>query len=167
MRLFGEALEIPGASFLLPKRLLLAYIHCMARSPLSRAVGLSIALLAGLSASSLALAHGYAHHRLHEEAAHEAEHHRGGSHSASAALPLGVGLEVEQAHDSEDHGHPQLSHAVSMRVDLPLLIIPALPANFAAEIALVSSTSLLLTAAPARAGPPDAPPRQPRAPPLG
>jgi hypothetical protein len=103
---------------------------------------------------------------LHKEAAHKDEHHRGESHAVSAALRPGVDLELGVAHDSDDHGHPLVSHAVSMRVDLPLLVIAALPANFAAEIALVSSTSLLLTAAPARAGPPDAPPRQPRAPPL-
>lgn len=139
----------------------------MARSPLSHAVRASIAILVSVSAPSLALSHGYAHYRLHEQAAHEAEHHHGASHSASAAAPLGLGPEIERAHDAEDHGHPQLSHAVSVRVDLPLLLIPALAASIAAEIALVSSTSLLLTAAPARAGPPDAPPRQPRAPPLG
>jgi hypothetical protein len=139
----------------------------MARSPFSRAVRASIAILVSVSAPSLALSHGYAHHRLDEQAAHEAEHHHGASHSASAALPLGLGSEIEQAHDFEDHGHPQLSHAVSVRVDLPLLILPALPVKLGAEIALASSTSLLLTAAPARAGPPDAPPRQPRAPPPG
>jgi hypothetical protein len=139
----------------------------MARSPFSRAVRASIAILVSVSAPSLALSHGYAHHRLDEQAAHEGEHHHGASHSASAALPFGLGSEIEQAHDSEDHSHPQVSHAVSIRVDLPVLFVPTLPANFAAEIALVSSTSLLLTAAPARAGPPDAPPRQPRAPPLG
>lgn len=124
-------------------------------------------MLVGLSAPSLALAHGYAHHRSHEEAAHDGEHHRGESHAASAALRLDISHEVEPAHDSEEHGHPQVSHAVSIRVDLPLFVIPVLAANFSAEIDLVSSTSLLLTAAPARAGPPDAPPRQPRAPPLG
>jgi hypothetical protein len=138
----------------------------MGRSPFSRAVGLLIAIAAGLYAPSLAVAHGYAHHRLYEAAAHEDEHHRGGPHAVSAVLRPGVYLELGVAHDSEDHGHPLLSHAVSMRVDLPLLVIAAPPANFAAEIALVSSTSLLLTAAPARPGPPDAPPRQPRAPPL-
>lgn len=152
---------------ILPKLRVLAYIHCMARSPFSRAVGLAIAMLVGLSAPSLALAHGYAHHRLHEEAAHEAEHQHGGSHAAAAPLGVGTGPAVEPAHDSEDHGHPQLSHAVSMRVEFPLFVVPALLASFAVQTELVSSTSLLLTAAPARAGPPDAPPRQPRAPPLG
>lgn len=124
-------------------------------------------MLVGLSAPSLALAHGYAHHRLHEDAEHEAEHHRAASHAPSAALRSGVSPEIEPPHDSEEHGHPQLSHAVTMRVDLPFLVLPVLAANFPAEIDLVSSTSLLLTAAPARAGPADAPPRQPRAPPLG
>jgi len=119
-----------------------------------------MAMLVAFSAPSIALAHGYAHHRLHEEAAHEAEHHGWTSHDA-------IGLVVGVPHDSEDHGHAQVSHAVSLRVELPLLVPPALAAYFPVEIMLVGRTSLLLTAAPARAGPPDAPPRQPRAPPLG
>lgn len=139
----------------------------MRRSPFSRAVGLLIATLVGFSAPSLALAHGYAHHRLHEDAEHEAEHRRGAPHAPSATMRLGLNLEIEPPHDSEEHGHPQLSHAVTTRVDLPFFVLPVLAANFPAEIDLVSSTSLLLSAAPARAGPADAPPRQPRAPPLG
>lgn len=139
----------------------------MGRSPLSRVVGLLIAVLVGLSTSSLALAHGYAHRRLHEESTHESGHHQSEFGRVPGALHAGIRVEVGPVHDSEDHAHPQLSDAVSGRADLKVFVAPVLPAIFPAEIDLANSTSLLLTAAPARAGPPDAPPRQPRAPPLG
>jgi hypothetical protein len=136
----------------------------MGRSPLSRVVALLIALLVALSTSGLALAHGYAHHRLHEEGTHESEHHQAGL-GVLASAQHDISVAIEPAHDSKDHVHPQLSDAVSSRADLKLFVASPPPVNYSAQTRVTDSTSLLLTSAPARAGPPGAPPRQPRAPP--
>ena len=137
----------------------------MRRSLLTRVIGLLLATLVGLSAPGLGLTHGYAHHEAKEHADHEHEHRHGTSESAPVAVDDLI-VAVEGTGSSGDHGHPELSLALSGRADVALFVLPAkveLPAYVVAE----SQASLLLTAAPPRAGPPDAPPRQPRAPPLG
>lgn len=125
----------------------------MHRSLASRLAGVLIAVLVGFSAPGLALAHGYAHHESHEQGEHEGEHQRSEFQ----------GLEPE----SGDHGHPQLSQARSARIEVLLLVATVRAVSLPDEIVLVDATSMLLTAAPARAGPPDTPLPQPRAPPLG
>ena len=134
----------------------------MGRSPLFRVVAPAIAVLVGVSTSSAVLAHGYAHHRLHDEIVREDRHR-----ATSAASHHDTRVAVEAAHDFDEHAHPQLANAVSGRADLKVFIGPISAAVLPAPIELADRTSLSLTAAPARAGPPDAPPRQPRAPPLG
>jgi len=134
-------------------------------SPLSRFTGIVLAALVSLSAPGLGLAHGYAHHEARERADNGREHH----HGVSESTPSGSGeftAWVDGTGRTDDHGHPELSVARSARADLPLFVVAA---NIALSepVVVESQASLLLTAAPARAGPPHAPPRQPRAPPLG
>lgn len=143
------------------------YIVSMRRSPLSRFTGLVLAALVGISAPGLALAHGYAHHEASEHAEHEHGHeHRHATPTADeGASTVNQTGSIESAGRSGDHDHPQLSLGLSARAEIPIFVVPgtvALP-----EYVLVDSrASLLLTTAPPRAGPPDAAPRQPRAPPL-
>jgi len=139
----------------------------MRRSPVSMLIGLLIAMLAGLSAPALALAHGYAHHEAHEHAEHERAHHGSELLDDGSASHNELTLSLRGVDHPADHAHPRLFHAVSVRTDVVLFVAPALAVNLPADIVLVGTASLLLTAAPARAGPSDAPPRQPRAPPLG
>ena len=137
----------------------------MRRSFLSRLIGLVLATLVSLSAPGLGLAHGYAHHEAKEHADHEREHHHGASESTPVA-PGELTLSVAGTGSSGDHGHPELSLALSGRADVALFVLPA-KVELPPYVLVESQASLLLTAAPPRAGPPDAPPRQPRAPPLG
>ncbi|MGI9077116.1 MAG: hypothetical protein ACR2G6_07270 [Gemmatimonadaceae bacterium] len=151
----------------LPRLVALAYIERMRRSPVSCFAGLLMAMLAGLSAPSLALAHGYAHHEAHEHAEHEREHHGSEHLGPGAASHDELTASLRAADHPGDHAHPQLFRAVSVRTDVVLFVAAAPAVSLPADIVLVDAASLLLTAAPARAGPADAPPRQPRAPPLG
>lgn len=141
------------------------YIGFMRRSPHSRVIGLLLATLVGLSAPGLGLAHGYAHHEANEHTGHEREHHHGLSERAPAA-PDELIASVRGTESSGDHGHPELSLALSSRTDLAPFVL-AVKVELLAYMVVRSQASMLLTAAPPRAGPPDAPPRQPRAPPLG
>lgn len=139
----------------------------MRRSPLSRLTALVMAMLVGLSAPGLALAHGYAHHEASEHAQHEHGHghHHSGAERPGTSFSADHAPSVEPGGDSGDHAHPQLSLGLSARADSPLFVLP--PAISLPEYVLIQSrASLLLTAAPPRAGPPGAAPRQPRAPPL-
>lgn len=136
-------------------------------SVLSRITALALATLVGFSAPGLALAHGHAHHEAGEQAtvghAHE--------HADATAVPKEQGPEgralVMGANAPDNHAHPQLTLALSTRFDAPVYVAPPIPATGLTESRSDETTSLLLTAAPARASPSDAPPRQPRAPPLG
>ena len=139
----------------------------MRRLQVSRLVGSMVAVLVALSASSLPLAHAHAHHRLHDERAHEHGHDPTESHAARAPLSDAAGTEIAATHESKDHAHSQASATVSARAELKWFVGPAPAPPLITQIELTDSVSLLLTAAPARAGPPDARPRQSRAPPLG
>jgi hypothetical protein len=139
----------------------------MCRPPLSRLVGSLVTVLVALSASIVPLAHGYAHYRLHDERTHEQAHHGAELDGAQSAWHDAARVEIGATDHSDDHGHPQVSSALSGRAELKVLVGPAPAPVLIAQIELTESASLLLTAAPARAGPPDAPPRPPRAPPLG
>lgn len=143
------------------------YIVRMRRSPLSRVTGLVLATLVGISAPGLALAHGYAHHEAREHAEHEHGHEH--QHATPAAHESESSADhvasIESTGSSGDHHHPELSLGLSTRAEIPLFVVPS--AVTLPEYVLVESrASLLLTAAPPRAGPPDAAPRQPRAPPF-
>ena len=151
----------------LPGLAAVAYIEQMRRSPVSRLAGLLMAMLAGLSAPGLALAHAYAHHEAHENAEHEREHHRVEHLGQGAASHDDLTASIRAEDHTRDHAHPQLFHAVSVRTDVVLFVAAGPAVSLPADIVIVDTASLLLTAAPARASPADAPPRQPRAPPLG
>ena len=149
----------------IPRVASLHYIALMRRSSLSRFASMVLAALVSLSAPGLGLAHGYAHHEANEHAGHEREHHHGLSESAPAA-PEELIASVRGTGSSGDHGHPELSLALSSRTDLTPFVL-AVKVELLAYMVVRTQASMLLTAAPPRAGPPDAPPRQPRAPPLG
>lgn len=143
------------------------YIETMRRSLVSRIAAIAIATLVGISTPGSALAHGFAHHEASEHAERDREHrHEAGLDSTNGSHHA-LTPSVQATNDSKDHVHAQLAHAVPVRMDAPLFILPSIPASLPSEIVFVGTASLLLTAAPARAGPPGAPPRQPRAPPLG
>lgn len=143
----------------------------MGRSFASRVVALAIATLLGTYTPGLALAHGYAHHEESEHAAHDREHHHGEeSRTTDASSDASSDVSapsIRATNESKDHAHPQLAHALSVRMETPVFVLPSDRASVPNEIVFVGTASLLLTAAPARAAPPDAPPRQPRAPPVG
>jgi hypothetical protein len=137
----------------------------MRRSALSRLAGIILATLVSLSAPGLGLAHGYAHHEAMEHADDEREHH----HAATGATPLAADAlisSIDGTGSTGDHGHPELSLALSARADVGLFVLAA-KVELPPYVVVQTQASLLLTAAPPRAGPPDAPPRQPRAPPIG
>ncbi len=138
----------------------------MRRSLVSRIAALAIGTLVGISAPGLAFAHGYAHREASEHAAHEHEHHHGRTDGADEAHH-GLTWTAQAADESKDHTHPTLAHALSMRMDSPVFVLPPVPVAAPVAIVLVGTVSWRLTAAPARASPTDAPPRQPRAPPFG
>jgi len=137
----------------------------MRRSPVSCFAGLLMAMLAGFSAPGSGLAHGYAHHEAHEHS--EGEHNPGGPSGLGVGAHDELTASLRAADDTEDHAHPQLFHAVSVRADVLLFVAAAVAVSLPSDIVILDTASLLVTAAPARAGPADAPPRQPRAPPLG
>lgn len=136
------------------------YIAIMRRSPLSRLTGLFLAMLIGLSGPSLAVAHAHAHHHAAEQAEHDREHHHSGAATASAPADVSMGASGE----SGDHAHPVIVCAPSTRAELPFFIAPRATELLASTL-VPDQASLLRTAAPRQTGPPDAPPRQPRAPP--
>jgi hypothetical protein len=139
------------------------------RRPLrSRFAALLAAALVGLTAPGLALAHGHAHHEASEHATDpDHRHHHGTDERATEPGRRGAIAFVVGDDSSEHHGHPRVDQAMAVRAHASLIGLPALPPSLANEIVFVGAAELLITAAPARAGPPDAPPRQPRAPPLG
>jgi hypothetical protein len=144
------------------------YIHQMRCSVVSRITALALATLVSFSAPGLALAHGHAHHEADERAA-RAHGHAHDVHEAAVPVehgPDGRALAMG-ADEPDDHAHPQLALALAFRIDALLFVLPSVAAAEHAGADGDSSVSLLLTAAAARAGPSDAPPRQPRAPPLG
>lgn len=145
----------------------------MRRSPLSRFTGLLLATLVGVSAPGLALAHGYAHHEAREHAEHEhghghghgLEHHHATPADEQGATSADHEASIGSAGSTGDHHHPELSPGLSARAEILLFVVPPSVA-FPDYVLVDTRASLLLTAAPPRAGPPDAAPRQPRAPPL-
>lgn len=139
----------------------------MRRSLSFRFAALLVAGLVGMSAPGVALAHGYAHHEKSELAGEAGDHHHGPAQSATALANGQPTAVVHDPSESRDHDHPQLSQPRTVRVDAPLFVLPAVPASLPSSVTLVGTVSLLVTAAPARAGPRDTPPRQPRPPPLG
>jgi len=132
----------------------------------TRVAALLLGTLVGVSTPAVALAHGYAHHEANEHADEHADHDQASSDASNADRdPLSAS--IGSADDSRDHPHAQLSHALSARLDALQFVLAPEAAKLASRIAFVDTASLRLTTAPPRAGPPDAPPRQPRAPPLG
>lgn len=124
-------------------------------------------MLVGFSAPGLAVAHGYAHHEAHEHPEHDRHEHVGGADRLTGGWRGGLAALVPPTDDHQGHAHPELSRAVSVRLNAPF--IAALPPEVGplAITVLAGTASLRLTASLARAGPPEASPRQPRAPPLG
>lgn len=143
------------------------YIGPMRCSLVSRIAGLAIATLVGISAPGSAFAHGYAHHEASEHAGPDRAHGGAVVTEGAAGLADERPMLVQATNESTDHPHVQLAHALSVRMDAPLFMLPPIPPAIPVGIVFVSTASLILTAAPARAGPADAPPSQPRAPPLG
>lgn len=137
----------------------------MRRPSVSRLSGIVLATLVSLSAPGLGLAHGYAHHEAVEHAEEERDHHHGVPNGPTSAAHELIDS-VDGTGSSGDHGHPELSLALSARADVGLFV-PATKVELPPHVVVETQASLLLTVAPPRAGPPDAPPRQPRAPPLG
>jgi len=137
----------------------------MRRSLNSGVAALLVAGLAGLSAPGLALAHGYAHHEASEHAGEQLDHHHRKANGAIDVAHEELRASVHAADDSNDHVHPQLSQGPSVRLDAPLFVLHIARESLSSGIVFVGTASLLATAAPARAGPPDALSRQPRAPP--
>lgn len=158
MKRCGRGIPTPAAA---------TYIGPMRRCLVSRIAALTIATLVGISVPGSALAHGYAHHEAGEHAEHDRDHNRAPGAEATDELYDGLPPSIQAANESRDHAHPQLARALSVRMDAPPFVLPPIPVAVPSGIAFVGTASLLLTAAPARAGPADAPPRQPRAPPLG
>ena len=138
----------------------------MLRSPLPRVAGFLIAVLVSFASPALALAHGYAHHQAHEHEEHSRQHFHGEGVDASRSSHGQLSTELQAADTGEDHGHPQLSGAVSARVSIPVFRIIVPTTELPVAIVRVATVSLPLTAVLARASPSHARPRQPRAPPL-
>jgi len=123
----------------------------------SRVAALLLGTLVGVSTPGVALAHGYAHHEANEHADEHADHDQASADASNAdrdALSASIG----SADDSRDHAHAQLSHALSARLDALQFVLAPEAGKLASRIAFVDTASLRLTTAP---------PRQPRAPPLG
>ncbi len=151
----------------IPMPAVATYIGPMRRSLVSRITALVIATLVGFASPALALAHGYAHHEAGEHGEQDGGHSGALGPEATDELHDGLPLSIQAAYESKDHAHPQLAHARPMRISAPLFVLSANPVAVPVGIVCVGTAALLPTAAPARAGPADAPPRQPRAPPLG
>lgn len=154
----GRGIPMPAAA---------TYIGTMRRSLASRVAALAIAILTGFSVPTLALAHGYAHHEAGEHAEQDHGDSRAPGAVATDELHHELPTSIQVAYEAKDHGHPQLAHAFPARMNSSVFVLSAIPVDVPARLVFVSTASLLLTAAPVRAGPADAPPRQPRAPPLG
>lgn len=139
----------------------------MRRSLVSRIAGLVIAMLVGISAPGLAFAHGHAHYEASEHA--DADRAHGGAPVTEAADGLRDerSRSIRASNESTGHAHVQLATALLVRMDALVFILPPIPLAIPVGIIFVSTTSLVPTAAPARAAPADVPPSQPRAPPLG
>lgn len=133
----------------------------------SRVAALLLGTLVGVSTPGVALAHGYAHHEANEHADEHADHHDQASADAGNADRNALSASIGSADDSRGHAHAQLSHALSARPDALQFVLAPEAVKLASRIAFVDIASLRLATAPPRADPPDAPPRQPRAPPLG
>ena len=134
----------------------------MHRSPLSRACTLVAALFVAFSAPGTALAHGVAHHaEAHHAEAHHVDPHEGPSDHVDADRPS----EFEADHPVE-HGHQTLGPATTSRTDALLVPLTPVAAPCVAKIVEREDAPLALVSGPL-AGPPEASPRQPRAPPLG
>ena len=138
----------------------------MRHPPLLRIAALVVAMLPALSGQLLALAHGHAHHEAQEHADHDREHHHAMSESSAHAVIDAPTPSIGPSGGSGDHGHPELSPALSARADVLFFVIAPSP-SFADFVMVRSRASLPLPTAPPRAGPHDESPRQPRAPPLG
>lgn len=148
----------------IPLTAVATYIAPMRRSLVSRLAALAIAMLVGFASPALALAHGYAHHEHGEQG----NAPRGALVSeATDELHDGLSRSISVAYESKDHAHPQLAHALPARMGAPLFVLSTIPAAVPVSIVFVSTAALLPTSAPTGAGPVDALPRQPRAPPLG
>ena len=142
------------------------YIGPMRRSLVSRIAGLAIATLVGISAPGLAYAHGYAHHEASEHAGADHVHGDAVVTDGAAGMHDERPMSVQGTSESTEHPHVQLAHALLGRMDAPLFILPSVPA-IPGTVICVSTAALVLSAARACIGPADAPPSQPRAPPLG
>lgn len=138
----------------------------MLRLRLPRAARLLIAVLVGFAPPTLALAHGYAHHESHENEEHARQHAHGEGLGTSRSSHGEMITALRAGDDAQHHGHPQLCQAMAVRVGISLFVVMAPIASLPLDIVHVAAASLLLTAAPARAGPAHARPRQPRAPPI-
>ncbi len=140
----------------------------MPRSLVSRIAALAIATLVASSGSSLGIAHGYAHHEAGEHAGQDRAYDGGAAAEATDDLRHEALPSIDAVDESRHHSHPQISPALSVRVDPPLFALSTPGGSVPGSIVrLVGTASLPLNAAPARARLPDASPQQPRAPPLG
>ncbi len=134
------------------------YIDPMRRTFMSRIAAVLTGALVAVTAPGVALTHGYEHHQAAEEARH---HSPPGVEQAHERDHPAVSAE----HESESHGHPQLSYALSVRINPAAFPVDATPYIAPASIAFVGAVSMPATASVARAGPRSAAPLQPRAPP--
>lgn len=140
------------------------YITSMRRTNVSRIAAMSIAVLTVISVPGSGLAHGYAHH---EAIGHEVHQHPSGAEPDTESRD-GMNLLSEAADTSETHVHPQLAFAVSGRMHAPLLVDAGIPETIATGIEPARTASVPFSHAPLRASsPPDAAPKQSRAPPTG
>lgn len=136
----------------------------MRRCHVSRLAAMAIAVLAGISVPGLGVAHGYAHHDASGLELHE---------HPSNAEPItesrdGLYPPTGEASDSKTHVHPQLAYALSARMYAPLFLQAGLPETTRNGVELARTASVLFATAPAPArSPPDAAPKQSRAPPAG
>ena len=118
---------------------------------------LLLALVVGLTPTSLAFAHGEAHHRaVHQRAAH-----------ADNGLTIDHAQGVMPAEGDADHDHPGVDVRLSARGENHLdSAIAAAPLALSKALVSASRVVLVATSVLPRAGPVDAPARQPRAPPI-
>lgn len=145
----------------------LTYIQSVRRSLVSRIAALAIATLVGSSASGLGVAHGYAHHEAGEHAGQDRGHDRASAAEATKDLHHEALPSIDAVDESRHHSHPQVAPALSVRLGHPLFVLSMLAGSVSDGIVFVDIASLPLNSAAAGPRPPDASPRQPRAPPLG
>jgi hypothetical protein len=127
-----------------------------------------------LAAPGTASAQAYAHDQLREHAEHQGDdggrHHHGNETADKAAAIVALSHDypaaaLQSSDSAGDHDHPELIFTLSARPELSHFIATAPQATVRADIVFVTAASLLLITTPARAGPPFALSRQPRAPP--